>query len=530
MKKILSILLILNIFFTIGVFAEYSDVDEGASYAEAIGFLTELEVINGYEDGTFRPANEITRAETVVMLFRIRKEELADSNICFSDVDTDHWAFKYISNAFSLNMIDGYEDGTFRPDENITYDEALKMVMSISPFGAVAEALGGYPNGYRELAEDKGIVKGTLDNGKAVARATVARLLYNSLVVPFDNTEFNSSAPITSLLFRDLNIIKADAVIKKVPLNRKNESVELIYKSIDEVAEMNNWTIDSDGPPYKKMPNIVTPKSQIPYAAQGIRITAFIDVSDMENPRLAFFDYRGSRSDYIAFEPNQLDSKNYDTLQYYRNITDDKTDTIKIKPDILVYNNFSLGSIDDIKTANDRIDTQVYYRFSDTGNDWIFDIIYIANVESFIIEKIDGYKISSKNMSVELDPNDENIGFTINDVNGKDMGFSDIKIGDVINIRKSTDDDFTFYQIFICNETRLGTINEIYKVKNKTTDKFETFYIINRQINNRTYELDYQFHYTHSQAELDKNLKVGAEIEFKIDVDRKIMDYKIITD
>jgi len=343
--------------------------------------------------------------------------------------------------------------------------------------------------------------------------------LYNSLEVQSDDAK--------SLLFRNFNVIKADVIAKKVPLNKKNKSVELIYKGIDKIAKMHEWTIDSEGPDYKKMPDIIISKEPISYSWQGMYITAYINMSDMEAPQLVYLTPKPSRSVFLDIDPPWIASKNSDgTIKYYRN-NDDKVYTINIKPDPLVYNNFSIGSIDDIKSASDRIETQTNYRFRDTGGDYINDVIYITSIESFIIEEIDGYKISSKNMSVELDPDNENIDFVIKDFRGEKLLFSDIKTGGVINISESKDDDFIFYEIEIYDEMESGTISEIYKTKNKVTGQLETFYKITEH-SASAYEYNMQFHDSCSQAESDKNLEIGTKIDFLTAANGKIIFYKTV--
>ena len=91
-----------------------------------IASLSVIGLLRGYEDGSFRPDNPISRAECVVLLSRLIKVPAGSS--IFSEVPETHWASSAISAGTSAGWLSGYPDGTFRPDQNITRLEAVKMI------------------------------------------------------------------------------------------------------------------------------------------------------------------------------------------------------------------------------------------------------------------------------------------------------------------------------------------------------------------------------------------------------------------
>ncbi len=106
--------------------AVFSDVKETAWFATPVKTLASLGVINGYKDGTFRPNETITRAEFVKMLASITG---ASGGECtFSDVSAANWARSYIAAAAANGWVTGYSDGTFRPSRTITRAEAVVVV------------------------------------------------------------------------------------------------------------------------------------------------------------------------------------------------------------------------------------------------------------------------------------------------------------------------------------------------------------------------------------------------------------------
>ena len=104
----------------------YSDVFEGDWYYPAVGFMTENNIVKGYEDGTFRPNSPVTRAEFATIASKF--EELIGDNVKgFADVPTTHWALRFINSAYARGWVTGYEDGTFRPNRNITRAEVVTV-------------------------------------------------------------------------------------------------------------------------------------------------------------------------------------------------------------------------------------------------------------------------------------------------------------------------------------------------------------------------------------------------------------------
>ena len=159
MKKLISIYLIVLTLLSGTVFAEgnavkFSDFD---LEKENLIFCGQFGVFVGYEDGTFKPDNYITRAEMVNMLIRERKlssylsSDTPNEEINFTDVNNTHPMYEAIKTAVNAKMISGYGDGTFRPDEYVTYEQAIKMILSMLGYEPMADMYGGYPTGYMAL-------------------------------------------------------------------------------------------------------------------------------------------------------------------------------------------------------------------------------------------------------------------------------------------------------------------------------------------------------------------------------------------
>ena len=93
----------------------------------AIAYMKELGIMKGYEDGSFKPHQAITRAEFAQVIRRYIKEPKKNQTM-FTDLKSDHWANEAITYAANEGWIKGYEDGTFRPDQYISRVETVTII------------------------------------------------------------------------------------------------------------------------------------------------------------------------------------------------------------------------------------------------------------------------------------------------------------------------------------------------------------------------------------------------------------------
>lgn len=190
MKKIASVLFVICMLFAAqSAFAEYADVYEYDSYYNAVNRLQDIGIISGYEDGTFRPSNYLTRAEFAkIIVSALDKESDAKSmsaSSTFFDVPQGHWATPYISYVSSKKIVSGYPDGSYGPSNTITYAEALTIVGRM--LGYTEETIGAYwPNNYIEMAKSIGLTAdfefgANMPMNRAVAAVVLDRALFTTI-------------------------------------------------------------------------------------------------------------------------------------------------------------------------------------------------------------------------------------------------------------------------------------------------------------------------------------------------------------
>jgi hypothetical protein len=104
----------------------FSDVGD-KWYTQAVNYLASIEILTGYPEGTFLPDRSISRAEFAAVASRFDKLAVMDGGAAFPDIE-GHWAKEYINSAFAKGWVSGYPEGTFKPQQNITRAEVVKVV------------------------------------------------------------------------------------------------------------------------------------------------------------------------------------------------------------------------------------------------------------------------------------------------------------------------------------------------------------------------------------------------------------------
>jgi hypothetical protein len=197
----------------------YSDLSNGHVNFTAVAFLSEKGAIGGYDDGTFRPEGKINRAELTKMVIAMMlgtpdAEDLAQYKNCFPDVN-EEWFAPYVCLAKEQGWIAGYPDNTFKPSQDVSRVEAIKIIINVMvteglmpnptdaelslPMPADADMEQWY-GGYLRFA----IVKELLDGehvtgdenafyykpGEPMTRKEVAEMIYRVYVYMLERMEY----------------------------------------------------------------------------------------------------------------------------------------------------------------------------------------------------------------------------------------------------------------------------------------------------------------------------------------------------
>lgn len=232
--------------------SKLNDVDGHWANKEIQDFVSKG-YLKGYPDGTFKPDNSITRAEFV----RIANNYFGfknKGNENFSDVNSSDWFYNDICIAKEEGYIDGYDDGTFKPDKNITREEAAKIIVSIQGKVDVnIDKINNFPDGYMvsdwskkyvEGAIEAGYIKGD-DKGKINPLSHITRAESVSMISRVVKKEVPNQAPVVTA---DDISIKQGAKFDYSMLNAKatdadGDEVKITYSGTVNTAKADKYPI-----------------------------------------------------------------------------------------------------------------------------------------------------------------------------------------------------------------------------------------------------------------------------------------------
>lgn len=190
MKKYMSFTLIFLLIFSLSTTYLYAQNEQEQfkeardSSAEA---LVKLNILKGYEDGTLRLDNKILRSEFITLVVRLKgyhhDADIDDIKINFKDIEEKHWAYDNIKLAVKYNIVTGYPDNTIAPNNNVTYAEALAVL--INALGYEDTLDGDWPDNVVEKATELKLDTNLdIEANTQITRGEMSIMIYNALTVP----------------------------------------------------------------------------------------------------------------------------------------------------------------------------------------------------------------------------------------------------------------------------------------------------------------------------------------------------------
>ncbi|MDA1060269.1 MAG: S-layer homology domain-containing protein, partial [bacterium] len=108
----------------------FSDVPVDHPLYDAVIFLTDSGIVEGYDDGTFRPEQTVNRVEALKFILEITKAELKDGELPFKDTPADEWYVSYLYTGYLKKIVEGNPDGTFKPGSTVNRAEFFKILFN----------------------------------------------------------------------------------------------------------------------------------------------------------------------------------------------------------------------------------------------------------------------------------------------------------------------------------------------------------------------------------------------------------------
>jgi hypothetical protein len=262
MKKNLIIIILIFIFSINTTYAYpniYSDI-EGVQSEQAVNLLSSYGIITGYPDNTFKPDNTITRAEMakIVTIVAGYYEYSKNMTSVYDDMK-GHWAESYVELANVLNIVKGTSSNTYGPDNFITFEEAITMIVRL--LGYTDESLGGdWPSNYYAKAIELNLFQNISNRTGYASRGDISIMLYNALncslvKVKENNHTYSTSKTLLSLIgTKTTQEIKIDAL----KINDGFDYTNYLFNKWDVYYDKNNNAVFMDNPRYDEFSGNVT--------------------------------------------------------------------------------------------------------------------------------------------------------------------------------------------------------------------------------------------------------------------------------
>lgn len=456
-KKLLSILLVLCI--SCGMLghgmiarAESEKIDDGDK--KAVDTMRGIGLIQGYEDGSFRPNEILTRAEFASIMSSLfseeekapetethnsgewnsefygteyipQEEELLDEtqHLTFFDVPQEHWAFNAINTAYYYGLMNGIGDNMFAPDREISVDEAITTVVNILGYSSIAESYGGYPNGYVTMAYQLHILDGIDMSGfsNGIKRSQVARLLYNALDVKIMKVAFTEKneryVSDDTILTQYLKILNVKGMVSD---NGITTTIGRSEVSENEVVIGNvRMTISKEGQAIR---------DEI-----GLEVDAYYHVDDDDEKTLLYYDVL-SKNNVITITADEIDEFTQQAITY----TSGEYSRYKrydfVAGTRYIYNGSSVSTLTD-----DMIDIDSGYVKIITNDT---PILVIRNYRTAYAGYIDSerFEISDKlNLSSPILYDTDDKYVTVKDSSGNFVEIDALEDADVLMVSEGTD-------------------------------------------------------------------------------------------
>lgn len=542
LKKVIALVCTLALVITsvsVVSFAEaYTDVTESSAYYEAVESLSKLGIVTGYEDGTYKPEETVTRAEMAALIARIQGYEetaKANANTVFTDVPSTYWASGYVAQANGQGIINGYGDGTFGPDDAVKYEEAVKMIMATLGYTPYAMNNGGYPTGYLAAAQFYGVTKGVSNavTGTGANRGTIAQLLANAIDTPlmgqskwstdgsveytiYDGKDNNSYK---TLMSENLDVVKLKGVITETSVaNLKgtkeinNDEAAKIKVDVTGNYDTNNkdFQFDSDGTYHAEDTFLVAKSDAEDYL--GMAVILYVRENDDNEYEVISIAADGTKNDIVTFTLDQFDMLDGDDyIKYFKNSTDSSSikkqlskDGDKTKKAVATLNGV-VTDIDNIfgdsavvATAGKSQKGGLVTLIDNDGKTG-YDVVMVEVAATAVVDEIGDETVSFKestdipgsgsmsSLDVEEDATD-----TVIDIvkDGKAIAYTDLKEWDVLSIVAPDDTNNGYIKVEVISNPITGQItsdktsktsatNKAYKIDGKFYDVAEGSYKTN---------------------------------------------------
>jgi len=428
----------------------------GTRFEEAAEVLGALGIMVG-DEGGFRPNDTIIRSEvSKVAVYMLGLTDIAGGTTTrFPDVQAGHWASGVINVADTQRMVIGYEDGTFRPNNYITFAEAVTIVVRALGFEPAAEAAGGFPTGYLVVASQQGLLRNVQGaSNEPARRGDVAQIVYNGLNANMmEQVGFGTNVTFEVV---DRTILESRLdIIRETGQITANVETRLTGNSTLREDEVEiNERLYRVGGTYAR--NLL-----------GFSVVYYSRLDRNTNERtLIIVRPEANRNRTISINARDIQTvtgtagERLTLFHWLNRATDRDPRRATIAADAtLIWN----GKYEPMDTTLLHPDSGSVTLLDTEGTD-VFNVVFVNEFRNVVVEDVSltTGRVTDKygNQGLFLDPEDPNLTFSIIR-NGQSIRLQDLREWDVLSVTTSRDRELV--RVFVSNARVEGTVTEIFE-------------------------------------------------------------------
>ncbi len=457
--------------FSFSVSAESSGIKVLESDYKIADKLSELDIIDVVEDEAL--ADYVKRADMIPVLMkylRLEGTEMSGNGSPFLDVDYNDESVGSYRALYWAGYISGDENKMYRPNDLLTYSEAVTFIINAMGYRPFAQRNGGYPAGYLYTANKYGLLEGVRGSGnnpipfcdlyRIIEASVLADAVTYRYGVDEDSTSFSLN-PDLSILEELYGYVFINGVVTG------NENTRLFESSSSKIdryqVEINNTTVyDTPGKEYGDY--------------LGKRVYAYAKKADFGRYNIIYIEpVESVNKEFKISADDILKDKTTQTRIYYEDENyKEKHINVSNSGLAVVYNGKSITSSGYGQLKSVMPDTGYILGIDNTGDD-VIDVLFIYELENIVVGAIDTINkkiydkhITSKNIVLDSDKDE----IRIYDASGASMKFEDIIVGDVLSVMESSNTSgYKLKIVYNERKTVEGTITEIIGNKYKIGDE-----------------------------------------------------------
>ena len=475
--------------------------------------LTALKILEGYEEGTFSPDELTSRGQLAVLVTgMLGLQEAAKSERetqMFTDVFSDNKAAGSIHILSKRGIMPGDKDGSFKPDDQVTYEQVIKVLVTALGYAPYAKEKGGDPMGYMVVAGDTGITKKVGgDLKEPITNENTTRLIFNALEVEVMKPSVFGKNP-------SFDLENGKTVLTEyLKVTKKTEQITATsYTSFSGDSSIEKDEVLIGDVIYK----VGSTKAQ---EYLGYKVTFYAKEETDTNVKTLVFVTPDDKNDVISVESDQIadGASQYQFLYWKDKDKDSQPKKAKIsKRAYTIYNNKATGLLPQyLKPSCGQV------VLVDTNKDSEYDVVLITSYKTVIVEEVDVFenKVYDKYNSTdvtELDPDNINNELYL-EKDGEEATINDIQEWDVLQVAASVNKGKKYTRAVVVRNPIEGKPAEI------DNDKVV--------INEKEYELSDGFKIIRDQnansttKDANKEIKVDVFGKFYLDIQGKIAAYQ----